>query len=188
MRDSTGRALEDVDLDFLRQPDGEEMVTPADFTNPAGQFTVVLAGGTYDVVANPPPGSPLLPDTTRAVAVAGDTVVDVVFGAEPPPPPTPAPPAAQALLPVFPNPASGGATLPLVVDPARGLVRISIYDGQGRLVRVLEQDPGGAGQLAVRWDGRRSSGVAAASGVYFVRARQGSWQGTRKLLLLRSGR
>jgi len=50
-----------------------------------------------------------------------------------------------------------------------GRVRVSVFDPSGRLVRTLLDSTVPSGPHSVRWDGRRSDGSAAASGVYFYR-------------------
>ena len=68
------------------------------------------------------------------------------------------------------NPFSNGVLLHLTL-PRAAPVRLTVYDLQGRVVRVLSKQvwmP--AGIHPVVWDGRRDNGKTATSGVYFVRA------------------
>jgi flagellar hook assembly protein FlgD len=65
---------------------------------------------------------------------------------------------------------------------AQGLVEI--FDTSGRRARVLHEGPLAAGAQTFAWDGRRSNGAQAHTGVYFVRARlDGHEQVTRFILL-----
>ncbi len=56
----------------------------------------------------------------------------------------------------------------------QGAVKIEIFDALGRKVRSLVDENKGLGSFTTRWDGKTSSGVQAASGVYFVRGILGS--------------
>ncbi len=45
-------------------------------------------------------------------------------------------------------------------------VTVTLYDGQGRAVRTLEQGPFGAGEQVLTWDGIDQNGVPVPSGTY----------------------
>jgi len=65
-------------------------------------------------------------------------------------------------------------------------VRLAIYDVGGRLVRVLvDNEPQGAGEFAVNWDGRDGTGRGVASGVYFYRIEAGAFRQAHPAVLLR---
>ncbi len=96
-------------------------------------------------------------------------------------------PVAQlrfALAPPRPNPAPGQATLAFAL-PQPGRVDLEVYDAAGRRIAVLIHGTLPAGVHQVTWNGQDAAGRPVASGVYFVRLRQGRQEATRKLLLLR---
>jgi hypothetical protein len=64
-------------------------------------------------------------------------------------------------------------------------VSLGIYDGSGRLVRVLVDATMPAGRHEALWDGKDRVGRSSASGVYFYRLNAGSFTQTRKMILLR---
>lgn len=72
-----------------------------------------------------------------------------------------------ALAPAFPNP-SGGATTLRFALPREGVVRLSVHDVSGRLVRVLVDAHMPAGEHSVIWDGAIARG-RVPSGLYFQR-------------------
>ena len=64
-------------------------------------------------------------------------------------------------------------------------VRIAVYDLKGRLVRVLADEVRPPGEHDVVWDGRNEKGLFVGSGVYFCRMEAGSFNETRKLVVLK---
>ncbi len=85
-------------------------------------------------------------------------------------------------LSISPNPASGRVRIQ--VHPGRGFAASSastlpglgrfvldMFDVNGRRVRTIAGDGGGATSMQVEWDGRDESGRRVASGRYWVRAR-----------------
>jgi hypothetical protein len=87
-------------------------------------------------------------------------------------------------LPV-PNPANPATHIRFTVPPGGARVRLTVHDARGRLVRVLCDERLGAGEQALRWDGRDDVGRDAASGVYTVRLAGAVGAGVRKLTLVR---
>ncbi|MFH1681750.1 MAG: S8 family serine peptidase [Candidatus Eisenbacteria bacterium] len=69
--------------------------------------------------------------------------------------------------------------------PAFGRVSLCIHDISGRLVTALIDGAMPAGSHSALWDGRDAAGAEAASGVYFVRLRDGEGVLTRKITLVR---
>jgi hypothetical protein len=88
------------------------------------------------------------------------------------------------LRPNFPNPFNPETTLRYTI-PSDGAVRLNIYDESGKLVAGLVNGEQAAGTYEVRWDGFNSSGVPAASGIYFARLEHGALSQTTKMILQR---
>ena len=92
-----------------------------------------------------------------------------------------------ALLSNYPNPFNPETWIPYQLsDPAE--VTVSIYSGDGRLVRRLElgQMPAGVysdKDRAAYWDGRNAQGEPVASGVYFYTLQAGDFKATRKMVI-----
>ncbi len=98
-------------------------------------------------------------------------------------------PAAPALLQNYPNPFNPETWIPFdLAETSR--VRISIYNGAGKLIRALDLGTMPAGyyrsrQKAAYWDGRNDLGERAASGIYFARIEAGSFTAVRRMVLFK---
>ncbi len=88
--------------------------------------------------------------------------------------------------PFVPNPfrGNGRAWLRYTTEEA-GHVSLEIFDLAGRRVRTIVNQTLDASEHTAYWDGRTSSGLAAPSGVYFVRLVAGDDVASRKLLVIR---
>lgn len=95
----------------------------------------------------------------------------------------PAPPRFDLAL-AGPNPTSSGVTLRLAV-PASGLATLRAYDVHGRLRRELFAGEIAAGSHTFAWDGSDRSGRRVDPGVYFVLARFGGEERSRRVVLIR---
>ena len=60
------------------------------------------------------------------------------------------------------------------------MVRLNVYDPLGREVALLVNEERTAGTYSVRWDASQFS-----SGMYFYRLRAGSFNETKKMILMR---
>ncbi len=89
-----------------------------------------------------------------------------------------------ALGPVIPNPARVHSSLLLELN-APSEVRISIYDVEGKEVKVLMDGSCDSGKRLVEWDGADALGKKVASGVYLFRVEVGNYVATRKVVMLR---
>jgi flagellar hook assembly protein FlgD len=88
------------------------------------------------------------------------------------------------LAPAAPEPARGPQHFRLsVARPVRLDVRV--HDVTGRVVRHLPAGPRTAGTADLVWDGRDDAGRPVASGVYFLRADDGTRRITRRATRLR---
>lgn len=94
-------------------------------------------------------------------------------------------PARYHLFQNVPNPFSPETTIEYeIADPAR--VVIHVYDLEGRLVRLLENQSRGPGRYPARWDGRDANGSRLATGVYFYQmSLDGVAVDMKKMVLLR---
>ena len=95
----------------------------------------------------------------------------------------------NALLQNFPNPFNPETWIPysLAHDAP---VNIGIYDIRGQLVRQigLGQQPAGSylnRETAAYWDGKDQFGEAVSSGVYFYTLKAGTFQATRRMVILK---
>jgi len=96
----------------------------------------------------------------------------------------PAPPDHYQLLQNVPNPFNPTTTIRFDL-PARSRVTLTVFDVNGRLIRVLVDRDLDAGTRSVTWDGRDSMGRSAASGVYFYRLETPNYGESRKMILLK---
>jgi Ca-activated chloride channel family protein len=78
----------------------------------------------------------------------------------------------------YPNPFNPETSIRFDL-PATGFVVISVYDINGRLIRVLLRESRSAGSYSVKWDGRDSLGNSVPSGIYVFRMEVRSADGRR---------
>ncbi len=98
---------------------------------------------------------------------------------------TPFDTSVPRLLPPFPNPTTGETVIRYVVEADHRWTSVDVFSLDGRLVRSLFEGPRQAGGYTAHWDGTGSDGRSVAAGVYFVRARIGTSELTRKIAVLR---
>ena len=98
-------------------------------------------------------------------------------------------PTKTELLANYPNPFNPETWIPyrLAED---AFVTVTIYDGNGHLVRTLEVGHRIAAvyesqSKAIYWDGKNSLGESVASGVYFYSLTTGDFSSTRKMVILK---
>ena len=98
-------------------------------------------------------------------------------------------PKNTALLPNYPNPFNPETWIPYqLAKPAE--VTVFIYSANGTLIRTLALGYQPAGiyrnrNRAAYWDGTNEVGEPVASGVYFYTLSAGSFNGTRKMLVIK---
>jgi len=95
---------------------------------------------------------------------------------------TPAP--ATALGANYPNPFNPSTSIPYTLARA-GHVTLRIVDVTGRTVATVVDGWRSAGAHTAHWDGRRSGGTPAPSGVYVARLEAAGATGARKLVLMK---
>ena len=83
-----------------------------------------------------------------------------------------APGRASFARPPAPNPSNGAVNFTIAL-PREQDADVTILDVAGRRVAVVHRGPLGAGEHALRWDGRRDDGAPAAAGRYTVLLRAG---------------
>ena len=94
-------------------------------------------------------------------------------------------PKETSLQPNYPNPFNPETWIPYqLATPAE--VTVTIFDLNGRVVRILELGHQAAGlyqsrNRAVHWDGRNQRGESVASGLYFYTLKANDFTATRKM-------
>jgi len=116
----------------------------------------------------------------RTAADASDGDFNIVGGVAA----SPAPALLMALGQNHPNPFNPQTDIVFSL-PHRMDTTLSIYDVQGRLVRILVHEERAAGAHRVTWKGRNETGGAVASGTYFYRLTTESGTLVRKMTLLK---
>jgi hypothetical protein len=104
---------------------------------------------------------------------------DAVTGDDPMPAPD-----ATFLAQNWPNPFNPCTTIEFGLRES-GHVSLRIYDAAGRLVRSLIDESRTAGQYSAAWNGKDQNGNSVSSGVYFYMLKAGTFEETRKMILLR---
>ena len=98
-------------------------------------------------------------------------------------------PTAFALYANYPNPFNPATNLPIAIprlsDTRQREIKLAIYNVLGQRMWSRDLSDWSPGFHSVAWDGLDAQGRASASGIYMVRLTAGSFDQTRKLLLLR---
>jgi len=84
----------------------------------------------------------------------------------------------------YPNPFNAGTTIGYQLAE-EATVRLSIYGLNGQVVRRLVRQLQRPGEHSAVWDGRDDAEIPVTSGCYLYRLRAGTFEQTRKLLLLK---
>jgi hypothetical protein len=96
----------------------------------------------------------------------------------------PEPPAPEVLRQNRPNPFRAGTTIEFITEEV-GLVRLTVHDIHGRLVRELARGTLSAGPHAFTWDGTNAAGRRVAAGVYVCRLAGDGFTSSRRMVLMR---
>ena len=83
-----------------------------------------------------------------------------------------------------PNPFNPTTTIAFSL-PKEAWVSLSIFDVEGRLVRILEDKPLSRGFKEIEWDGKDWRGNPVGSGVYLYRLKVGKHAVAKKMVLLK---
>jgi len=178
--DKLGRPIAQANWLVADQVTGAGAATPGDNTGLDGRYRWVVVPGVYRLKLGFPAATGIDTVVFENVAISRDTTIDVDLAAVDGG-------GGGSLVVRFapthnPTHTTAGVALVLSRPVARGLVEI--YDVSGRRARVLHEGSLAAGSHTLAWDGRRSNGAQAHTGVYFVRARlDGHEQITRFVLL-----
>lgn len=116
--------------------------------------------------------------TNTALSTVKDIPCEVTGVAQP------ALPSANYLGQNHPNPFNPTTTIEYGVVSSE-MVSINIYNARGEVVRTLVSGRRAPGSYSVDWDGRDQHGNQVASGVYLSRMQAGSFNQSRKLILLK---
>ena len=84
----------------------------------------------------------------------------------------------------YPNPFNPETTISYTLESPE-LVKISIYNTQGQLIRTLVNEQQQAGAYTLHWEGRNENGQQAVSGVYFYRIDAGEQSLTQRMILIK---
>jgi len=93
-------------------------------------------------------------------------------------------PTSFSFAPGFPNPFVTETQLQYSL-PTAGMVRVTVHDLRGRLMRNLVDERESRGTHAAFWDGRNDQGGRVAAGVYYARISYAGSVRTQKILVLR---
>jgi subtilisin family serine protease len=97
-------------------------------------------------------------------------------------------PKEFALNQNYPNPFNSETNIRIAIPDRQGentMVKISIYEVLGKLVRELVNDELMPGEHEIKWDGRNQIGETVPSGVYFYTMTTGDFRATKKMIVIR---
>ncbi|MDP8232801.1 MAG: T9SS type A sorting domain-containing protein, partial [Candidatus Zophobacter franzmannii] len=94
-------------------------------------------------------------------------------------------PVVAGLNSIYPNPFNPETRISFnVTEP--GLVKISVYDIRGRLVRdLVNRNYSEARTYYEPWNGKDTNGKSVAGGVYFIKMNSNGYKGVKKAVLLK---
>ncbi|MEX2483780.1 MAG: FlgD immunoglobulin-like domain containing protein [Brumimicrobium sp.] len=81
------------------------------------------------------------------------------------------PKSSNTSFSVYPNPTKGETTIDVKGDQAENNMSVSIYDMNGRLIKVLAQGMSFTGKKSLIWDGTGKNGATVQNGIYHVSVR-----------------
>lgn len=94
-------------------------------------------------------------------------------------------PRQFALLQNYPNPFNSETTIEYQISGEMQPVRLEIFDLLGQRVRLLVDTRQLAGSYRIVWNGKDDRGKDVASGIYLYKIMAGSFDETKRMLLLR---
>ncbi|MBI9031807.1 choice-of-anchor J domain-containing protein, partial [bacterium] len=93
-------------------------------------------------------------------------------------------PQANSLAQNYPNPFNPETSIAFTTKEA-GNVIIDVYNIKGQKVKTLLNDHRNAGEHSVVWNGKDENNRNVASGVYFYRMKNGKFNSTKKMILMK---
>jgi len=93
-------------------------------------------------------------------------------------------PTSFALDQNHPNPFNPSTVIDFAL-PTASMVNVSIYNVLGQVVKTLVDKELPAGYWSATWDGTDNNGSAVTSGIYFYKIKAGSFQSTKKMMMLK---
>jgi len=93
-------------------------------------------------------------------------------------------PVVYSLASAYPNPLKDRSNIKFGL-PRSSHVEIEVYNIAGQRIKTLVNANLEAGYHSVYWNGRNDAGQRVANGVYVYRMNSGSFQATKKLLILK---
>ncbi|OYD15205.1 hypothetical protein CH333_06295 [candidate division WOR-3 bacterium JGI_Cruoil_03_44_89] len=93
-------------------------------------------------------------------------------------------PKGYTLYANSPNPFNSSTTIRYAIQRT-DIVKLTIYDELGRLVRTLVNTEKQPGDYSAVWDGKDSRGLKVSGGFYLYRLKAGSFVQTRGMLFLK---
>jgi len=176
---STDTGLSPLEVDFTDETTGDVTNWAWDFgdgdtsteQNPSHTYTTVDTFTVTLIAGNSCSSDTLVfVDAVKVTAISG--VGDVV-------------PTRYVLEQNVPNPFNPMTTIYFEL-PEPATVSLRVYDISGRLVRsLLEGSALGAGRQDVVWNGKDDGGQQVATGVYFYHLNAGSFNETRRMVLVK---
>ncbi|MCF7810325.1 T9SS type A sorting domain-containing protein [bacterium] len=84
----------------------------------------------------------------------------------------------------YPNPFNPSTTISYQLEDA-GMVSLTVFDINGRLIKSLVSERQTSGAYTVEWKGNNNSGQTVTAGLYFYHLSVDNGSQTRKMLLLK---
>jgi len=151
-------------------------------SNSVGAYSILIPIGVYDVMAS---ATNFVPQTSPSVTVVANQTTTVNFQL------APGGATQDEAIPVYatelsgnyPNPFNPQTTISFAVKDA-DYTTLEVYNLKGQMVRSLIKGNMPTGYHKVVWDGKDQQGRSAGSGIYYYRMRCGTYQSTKKMLLM----
>ena len=93
-------------------------------------------------------------------------------------------PKSIKIYPAHPNPFNANTTLRYSL-PKKALVKITIYDMLGNIIKNLVNENQNSGNQSVRWDATNNKGQSVSTGTYLYTIETGKFKQTKKMILLK---